>query len=232
MSDDQEPPHVAYELYDELESAFIGWLLIWRLVFDQLDYNISMRFGKESRERSMFKGARSKAYDTHQGYRVVEAMRNLVQHRDMLPLKATRTRRLDPQSGKVVRGVEFTFPVSWLLESTKCPAKIKAEFEETPAISLDMINIADDAMAGFQQVFVTIVKINHPEMQDSVNLLRQIFGEAHPGLPILLRIKRPDAGARMKGGVQFEIERIDDLLRIVREAPFGEPYRPAGDVDT
>jgi hypothetical protein len=232
MSDHRETPHLSPELYDELESAFIGWLLIWRLVFDQLDHNVSTRFGRESRERLMLKSARSNAYDTRQGYRVVEAMRNLVQHRDMLPLNVSKTGRLDRQSGKAVRGVEFTFPVSWLLESSKCPAKVKAEFKDTPMRVLDMIDIADDAMAGFQEVFVTIIKINRLELLESINLLRQIFGQAHPGLPILLRMKRPDAGARIYDGTQVQMERIDDLLRVVREAPFGEPYRPSGDVDT
>lgn len=228
--DSQEVTQLPYGVHDELESAFVGWLLIWRLVFDQIDYSVCCRFGKESAERSMLSAARHDAYDSHQGYRVIEAMRNLVQHRDMPPLNIRRAKRLDPKSGEVTIGAEFSFPVSWLLQSSKCPAKVKAEFNSDPTRTLDVDDIAADAMAGFHEVFIAITKINYPESVDSVNLLRQIFSEAHPGLPILLRIKRPLAGARVDGGMQVQVERIDDLLKIVREAPFGNPFTPSGEV--
>ena len=227
QADGQAPGLLPFESSNELQSAFVGWLLIWRLVLDQADHNICRRFGKESNERLLLGQARRDAFDVHRGYRVVEAMRNLVQHREMPPFNLNRNRQLDRQSGQVVNNIEVVFPVSWLLESSKCPAKIKSEFKDSSAEVLSMIDIVDDAMSGFHEVFLTLVRINHPEMMESVNLLRQIFGEAHPGLPVLLRIKRPEAGAIIQGGVQFEIHPIEDLLKVVQEAPVGRPYQPS-----
>ena len=102
----------------------------------------------------------------------------------MPPFNLNRNRQLDRQSGQVVKNIKVVFPVSWLLESAKCPAKIKSEFKDSSAEVLSMIDIVDDAMSGFHEVFLTLAKINHPEMTESINLLRQIFGEAHPCLPV------------------------------------------------
>jgi hypothetical protein len=225
---DQATSRLSYELSGELQSSFVGWLLIWRLVFDQADHNICTRFGKESTERSQLKTARSDAYDTHRGYRVVESMRNLVQHQEMPPFNASLSRILDRSSGNVVRNIDITFPVSWLLESPKCAAKVRSEFKENPEELLSAADIVDDAMAGFQKVFLVITKMNYPELVKSVNLVRAIFREAHPGGPGLLRAKKPLAGSRIQGGVDLEIYRLEDLLKVVLEAPIGIPYRSPG----
>ena len=231
-TDDQEAMrHLSFQLLDEFQSAFVGWLLIWRLVLDQADHNLSKRFGKESPERSLLNQARSNAYDAHQGYRVIEAVRNLVQHQEMPPFNIRRGAQLDPQSGAVTRKIEVTFPVSWLLESPKCPAKIKGEFQGRPTEVLSVVDVVDDAMAGFQEILVTLFRVNYPEMLESVTLLRQIFGEAHPGVPVLLKMRRPPAGSRLSSGAQFDMHRIDDLLRVVQEAPIGNPYQPQDNVD-
>ena len=225
---EQATGRLPFELSNELQSAFVGWLLIWRLVLDQADHNICRRFGKESNERLLLGQARRDAFDTHQGYRVVEAMRNLVQHREMPPFNLSRNRQLDRQSGQVLKNIRVVFPVSWLLESSKCAAKIKSEFKNNSSEMLSMIDVVDDAMSGFHEVFLSLVKINHPETLYSINLLRQIFGEAYPGLPVVLRAKRPEAGAIIRGGVQFELHPIEDLLKVVQEAPVGRPYQPDG----
>jgi hypothetical protein len=50
---------VLFAIADELQSAFVGWLLIWRLIIDQADHDITERFGENSSERSMLRQARS-----------------------------------------------------------------------------------------------------------------------------------------------------------------------------
>ena len=178
---------------------------------------------KESNERLLLGQARRDAFDVHRGYRVVEAMRNLVQHREMTPFNLNRNRQLDRQAGQVINNIEVVFPVSWLLESSKCPAKIKSEFKDSSAEMPSMIDIVDDAMSGFHEIFSDACHNQSSGMMESVNLLRQISGEAHPGLPVLLRIKRPEAGAIIQGGVQFEIHPIEDLLRLCKRRPSVDP---------
>jgi hypothetical protein len=220
---------VLFAIADELQSAFVGWLLIWRLIIDQADHDISERFGANSNERSLLRQARSNAYDNHQGYLVVEATRNLVQHREMPPFNFNQSSGLDPQSGQITRTFEVTFPVSWLLDSPKCPATIKNDFNQKPTEILRVTDIVDDAMAGFQKVLLILVGINQPELAEHTNLLRSIFSEVHSGQPVLIGPQRPPAGVRVQG-IQIKMARIDDLLPLVRDAPVGDPYRP-GDRD-
>jgi hypothetical protein len=224
-----EAERVLFAIADELQSAFIGWLLIWRLIIDQADHDISERFGGDSNERSLLRKARSNAYDNHQAYRVVEATRNLVQHREMPPFNFNQSSGLDPQSGQITRTFEVTLPASWLLDSPKCPATIKREFEQKPTEALRVTNIVDDAMAGFQKVLITLVGINQPELAEHTNLLRGVFSEVHPGLPVLIGPQRLPAGARVQS-IQIQMAGIDDLLALVRDAPVGNPYQP-GDND-
>lgn len=72
-----------FPIADELIAALVGWLLIWRLIEDQVDYDISRRFGKQSERLARIRQSRRDAYDAHQGYRLVEAIRNAVQHREL-----------------------------------------------------------------------------------------------------------------------------------------------------
>jgi hypothetical protein len=153
-------------------------------------------------------------------------MRNAVQHREMPPFNVSLDRRLDTQSGDTIRDVKVTFPVAWLLDSPKCSATVKRELRNDPEEVLNMADVIDDAMNGFLKVFLSIARINHPESITSVNLLRRIFKEAHPGIPGLIKLRRPLAGARIQNGINFDIHRIDDLLIVVQEAPIGIPYQP------
>jgi len=147
----------------------------------------------------------------------------------MPPFNFNQNSGLDPQSGQITRTFEVTFPVSWLLDSPKCPATIKREFEQRTTEALRVTNIVDDAMAGFQKVLLALVGINQPELAEHTNLLRDIFSEAHPGLPVLIGPQRVPAEASIQG-IQIQMARIDDLLPLVRDAPVGDPYRP-GDRD-
>jgi hypothetical protein len=106
-------------LAEDLLGAFVGWLLIWRLVLDQAEHDLSSRFGRNSDQQTQFRLARNEAYDSSQAYRIVEALRNLVQHREMPSLKLNRTKQLDRAVGETATKVSYRFPVSDLLNSPK-----------------------------------------------------------------------------------------------------------------
>lgn len=110
-------------LSGELLGALAGWLLTWRLILDQSAHNISQRFGRESAQFADFRATANRAYDSSQAYRVVEALRNEVQHREMPPLEVRRTKTLDRTTGQIAETFSCKFPVSYLLESEKCKNK-------------------------------------------------------------------------------------------------------------
>jgi hypothetical protein len=204
-------------LAEDLLGAFVGWLLIWRLVLDQAEHDLSFRFGKSSDQLTKFRLARRTAYDTSSAYRVVEALRNLVQHREMPSLQLNRTRVLDRATGRPVTKVSYRFPVSDLLNSPKCPAKVKNEFRGNPEMELELPVIVDEAMTAINSVLVELVKISEPELITYINQLRRIFIEAS-GMPLLLRAKQPSMDSKTIGP-NVEIVPLHDLQFLVLNAP-------------
>jgi hypothetical protein len=205
-------------LTEDLLGAFVGWILIWRLVFDQAEHDLSSRFGSDSEQLTQFRLARKAAYDASRGYRVVEALRNLVQHREMPSLHLNRTEELDQATSQRVSRVSYKFSVSDLLNSPKCPATIKKEFGGNPGTELELPDLIDEAMTALNPVLLELTKISTPELITYVNLLRRIFAEA-ADMPLLLRLTPPLAGSKYIG-VNVEMVPLHDLQFLVKNAPF------------
>jgi hypothetical protein len=216
------------EMAEDLLGAFVGWLLIWRLILDQAEHDFSSRFGKPSEQLTNFRSARSKAYDSSSAYRVVEALRNLVQHRGMPSLHLNKLEELDRATGQRVTRVSYLFPVSDLLNSPKCPATVRNEFRDRPDLELDLPDIIDQAMAAIQPVLIELVQVSVPELVTHITQLRAIFAEA-AGAPLLLRATPPPAG-NDPAGVKIEIIPLHDLQFLVQNFPMsGAVSRPPRD---
>jgi len=213
-------------LEEDLLGAFVGWLLVWRLVLDQSEHDLSSRFGTNSSQLADFRLARSRAYDGSRAYRVVEALRNLVQHREMPSLRLNRTKQLDPTTGEVATGITYTFPASYLVSSAKCPATVKNDFRENPEEQLDLPAIIDQAMIAMNSVLLELAKIAVPELIMHVNHLRRVFKEAS-GAPLLLRVKPREPGIAV-AGVNFEMVHFQDLQFLIENAPFPDATAGAG----
>lgn len=69
----------------KLDRRFVNLLSSLRLYLDQSDHNISQIFGDQSKELRKIKEFKSWLYDNHFGFRLLEALRNHVQH-SSLPL--------------------------------------------------------------------------------------------------------------------------------------------------
>jgi hypothetical protein len=200
-----------------LLGAFVGWILIWRLVFDQAEHDLSSRFGPNSNQLARFRSARSVAYDASRAYRVVEALRNLVQHRGMPSLRLNRTEELDRTTGCRVTNVSYKFPVSDLLNSPKCPTKIKNEFRSNPDLELELPDLISEAMAALNLVLLELTRISTPELVTHIDLLRKVFAEAS-GMPLLLRAKPPSAAGKPVGP-KIEMAALHDLQFLVQNFP-------------
>jgi hypothetical protein len=215
-------------LMEELLGAFTGWLLIWRLVLDQAAHDLSSRFGKSSEQLTRFRLATSAAYDTSIAYRVVDALRGLVQHRAMPSLLMNRTEELDRTTGQQVTKVSCRFPVSDLLNSPKCPATVKRDFRDKPEAELELPAFIDEAMTAMNSVLVELVRISVPELTTYISQLRKVFEEAS-GMPMLLRAKQPSPGSRADG-LNIEMEPLHDLQFLVQNAPIpGVPVNLSAD---
>jgi hypothetical protein len=206
--------HLLPSVAEDAMGALVGWILVWRLIIDQASHDLSRRFGKDSAEFRRFKVFKSGVYDDCQGYRVAEALRNMVQHREMPPLSINHSRELDPQSGKPVSRVSFTLPVSWFLDSERCPAVVKSEFRATPDALLQVADVVDDAMGGMGRVIRELIKINLPELSEHVTYLRKVFSETAPDTPVLMRLSE-----RPNQGLSFNMQRLDDLTVFIQNAP-------------
>jgi len=213
---------------EELLGAFVGWLLIWRLILDQAEHDLSSRFGKDSDQLARFRLARKNAYDASTAYRVVDALRNLVQHREMPSLTLDRNETLDHATGQPTTRVSYSFPVTDLLNSSKCPATVKREFRGTPETRLDLAIIVDQAMAAIQPILLELVKVSVPQLITYITELRTIFSEAS-GIPLLLRAKQPAADSR-PGRAYIEIIVLHDLQFLINNFPMKETI-PAAESD-
>ena len=63
-----------------LDRLIANVLMSCRLYIDQTSHGISTFFGSESEQMHQIKRFKNDLYDTHQGYRIMEALRNHVQH--------------------------------------------------------------------------------------------------------------------------------------------------------
>jgi hypothetical protein len=204
-------------LAEDLMGAFVGWVLIWRLVLDQAAHDLSSRFGKDSDQCARFHSVRRGAHAASRAYRVVDALRDLVQHRGIPSLRLSRTKELDRATGQRVTRVSYKFCVSDLVDDPKCASIVRKEFRSTPDLELELPDLVDEAMAALNPVLLELVKISTPELITCVHLLRKIFTEAS-GMPLLLRVKPPLAGSQPVG-VNFDLVPLHDLQFLIQNYP-------------
>lgn len=212
-------------LAEDLLGAFVGWLLVWRLVLDQGAHDLSSRFGDTSEQLTKFRLATNNAYDSSREYRVIEALRNLVQHRGMPSLTLNRKEKLDRDTREVVTEVSYRFPVSDLLNSPKCPATVRNEFRDQPHMELELPATISEAMTAIQPVLIQFLTFSVPELTAHISRLRTMFAEAS-GVPLLLRATQRSADSSPPVGLDFEMVPLHDLQFLIQNFPISDPEGP------
>lgn len=66
-----------------INRRLVNLLTTCRLYMDHIPHNLNVIYGKGATLVAKLKSEKSKAYDTHLEYRIMEALRNYVQHRDL-----------------------------------------------------------------------------------------------------------------------------------------------------
>jgi hypothetical protein len=88
-----------------LDRRIVNLLTSCRLYLDQTDRGISRLFGNPSKQLNAVKHFKSDLYDNHKGYRVMESLRNYVQH-SSLPVNLI-TYNLSRNKGRVMDYIQF-----------------------------------------------------------------------------------------------------------------------------
>jgi hypothetical protein len=116
----------------KLDRRFVNLLSSLRLYLDQSDHNISQICGKESRELKEIKEFKNSLYDNHFGFRLLEALRNHVQH-SSLPLNTISygSRRVESKDGFYVQ-FSVAPKISWeeLSENEKFTKRVLEELKD------------------------------------------------------------------------------------------------------
>ena len=180
------PSPTAY-LHKLMADALVSFLLSWRMALDHLARATSHRFGKASEQWEVFEAARRRAYDTYLGYRVVDAMRNCVQHQGSPPLAVDLITLpyVCQKCGKEHASYDLSveIPAQWLLDYDRCPRILKQDLADRPDELLDMKIMTAQAMQGIKDILYARL-ITYDRAVEHINVLVDTFRQAgsNPGL--------------------------------------------------
>ncbi|HVI69782.1 MAG TPA: hypothetical protein VM581_05005 [Magnetospirillaceae bacterium] len=203
-------------LAQNVEVAFVAFLLLWRLCLDHLRADLTTRFGDTSDRFRDFEKATNDCYDTSASYRLIEGLRNFVQHVDMPGIHFTRSKRLGRLPGEpaVVSELQMVLPREALLAWKKCPRLLRLDLQADSS-PIPVVGLLDEAMAAFQNLVNKVAELDEPALRQHLAVIRRLVDEVAPAQPIVgditnLHADRPST---------FSLILFDDLLPFVRPMP-------------
>ncbi len=176
-----------------VENALVTFLLVWRKALDNLAHAISSSFGKDSCRFKAYNANRRLAFDTYFGYRVVESMRNLTQHRETPPIEQALEHH--PyicekccQEHKDTPDLLVTLSCAWLKNG--CSATLKRELDTLNRDTIDVVEVVDQSMQGFEDILYAVLLSTHYGPAHRAALV-SVFDETHPYYPVLVDYTGP-----------------------------------------
>lgn len=199
-------------MVNKLTAELVSWLLLWRLTIDHWRHDISDRFGTESESYVKLLAALAGQYDARPAYRVVEGMRNLVQHREMPPLHVNDNDQLE-SDGTRSRTLSITISVEWFLNWPQCPRLLREYLEHQGIQRVDIVSAVRGAMDGLSEVLPTYVYIDTIDLDVHLRRLISLLDEAEPGLPLLATSRSSRNDNQL---LEFNFVRFDDIIPILQ----------------
>ena len=194
---------------EELVVALVTFLMMWRLFLDQSRHDLSERFGDQSLNFTKFIDATRTAYDNHPGYRLVEGLRNYVQHVGMPDLDISTNSR-QGNSGELPIVVEASVVLrrEGLLEYLRKYGgqRILRQDLEQQSSPLPVIELLDDAMRAFEELVRFLIDIDSPDLISHLERIKALADEAAPGAAWLV-----DLGGVTQAGGSIGMIRFEDL---------------------
>jgi hypothetical protein len=138
-----------------IDRRIINLLTTSRLYLDQLLHHVSSIYGKASSEMASLENKISAEYDSTFGYRVLDAMRNFVQHRDLpvFLLQLGASRKDSPTKSK--RTITPNLNVGRLKEDKRFKHSIIKELE-TLGEDIDLKPIVRESMEAFGRIHLFV----------------------------------------------------------------------------
>jgi len=160
------------------------------MTLDHLAHTISSQFGEESDQLRDYNSSRHQAYDSYFGYRVIETLRNITQHREKPPIEQKIERHLYlctkcGQEHESSRDLSITLDPTWLKTSKKTPARFKRELDELKGVPIELRDVVEQSMQGFDDIVFSILLSSAKGSNYCTRLVR-IFGETSPNFPVLV----------------------------------------------
>lgn len=186
-------------LEEVIEDRLISFLLTWRMALDQLASATSSRYGKDSSEWRAYQAGRRKAYDIYFGYRVVEAMRNRVQHQGRPPLAQELIRfpyiceKCGEEHFSYDLDLSVTMRAEWLLESENCPRTLRRDLMDPSNEIIDIREAVQQSMQGFEDILFALLMSSNGAAEH-LDILVRAFGETSPYRPVLVKSWKDDSG--------------------------------------
>jgi hypothetical protein len=183
-------------------AALTSWVLLWRLTLDQWLHGLSTEFGRDSAQFAVVKAATATAYDTFPAYRLVETLRNIVAHEEIVPLKSTQQQSV----GQPTIATEITLSDDWLTGHNDCKAVVKNDLAGRAGEDLDVSKLLVDAMAALASVELALRTVQGARFELAKAVVRGMRDEAAPGSPVVVTQMPDSAGGNMT------FDRFEDLL--------------------
>jgi hypothetical protein len=212
------PSQMVAVLNQEAEVALVTFLLMWRLFLDHSKHDLSQRFGKPSATFDQFIQKTSDVYDRYPGYRLIEGLRNYVQHVGLPGLQVTVSQSLEGD-GSVIRNATAVLSTSTLLDWGKCPALLRADLEKFSA-TLPIVDLVQDAVCAFAELASELSAIDAPELRRHFARIQQIVDEVAPDTPLIAQ-ESLEHIVLNGGSGEVTLIRFDDVLRFMYGATPG-----------
>lgn len=187
-------------LGESLMTAVVNWLTSMRLFLDHEETDLKRRFGKDSVEVAAFKGAASRAFDTHTGYRFMSKFRNYVQHCG-LPLSRIDIGPSLDSSTRAAQSARLLLDRDQLLADFSDWGKVKSDLVGMPN-AFGLLPLAEEAMDGLRDVHRACAEIDLDvairEAGVVVSALDRIEADEGEGIPAVFVLR-----GELEGSMQF-----------------------------
>lgn len=197
-----------------LLAALVNFLAANRLYLDHAETRIKRVYGQNSDAADRFGQVTAAAFDSKFGYAFMYKLRNYCVHCGIPPMSLSADARPeDPDAAPTVR---WTLDRDQLLNSFDGWASVKGRLE-AQSDSLDVLELATEAMSGLKDVIRAVTEIDLDYVLDSIEPLASLATRLAPGgeadAHALIEMTIVDGVARR---IKPSVFSFENLLRLDR----------------
>ncbi|WP_154663826.1 hypothetical protein [Saccharomonospora iraqiensis] len=208
-------------ILDAIHAQVSAFCLFWTLFIDHSKADLSSRFGKESGAYLRFVRASNEAYDRHPGYRLVDGLRNYVQHVGLPNIAVSKQVKGEPPAfAEASVDVQVSLviqPLVAALVKRKEKKVLVADLESISSDTIDLVWYLNDAMSGFRYLVKVLGEIDGPELKQSATLLKSVLSETKGEFPAIQEIVIDHTSGKITSFNQIQFSDVLPLVTAVGE---------------